>query len=338
MSKGAGDTHARKPSEPESKGFGQLSILVGCTVFCFAAVSSTELGEQFKKWMPTWREFIDEMNKPTTIERRGVPADIAIFDAFEWTQWTREHWLIPLVTATVYIVAIPAIKLIMAKREAIRAQNVVCLWNFLLSIFSFTGLCFTFPKLFSKIWMEGFEASVCSAPQDYGHGYGGFFVMAFIYSKLAEVVDTFFLLIRKNDVILLHWYHHATVMLFCWQAYAVNTGFAGLWFATMNYFVHSVMYFYYALTQYDKEIRKKIKKVAIFLTSFQIAQMVMGLVVLVKSVVYQMEGRECYLNKSNQLLGLLMYISYFLLFVKLFIEHYVLKPASTSVDESKKRA
>merc|ERR1712039_922140 len=35
------------------------------------------------------------------------------------------------------------------------------------------------------------------------------------------------------------------------------------------------------------------------------------------------EGLECHVNKTNSILGLAMYFSYFLLFFKLFIENYV---------------
>ena len=60
--------------------------------------------------------------------------------------------------------------------------------------------------------------------------------------QLAELLDTLFLLLRKSPVILLHWYHHATVLLYCWHAYSVRIG-TGLWFAAMNYSVHALMYF-----------------------------------------------------------------------------------------------
>ena len=82
-------------------------------------------------------------------------------------------------------------------------------------------------------------------------------------------------------------YHHTTVMLFCWHSYASRIGSAGLWFATMNYFVHSIMYLYFALTLHgsflaSKPFQKFLKRwVSPVVTSLQITQMVMGLVVLV---------------------------------------------------------
>jgi elongation of very long chain fatty acids protein 6 len=52
--------------------------------------------------------------------------------------------------------------------------------------------------------------------------------------------------LQKKRVIFLGWFHHTTVMLYCWHAFH-NCIAPGLWFATMNYLVHSVMYTYYFL-------------------------------------------------------------------------------------------
>jgi hypothetical protein len=51
--------------------------------------------------------------------------------------------------------------------------------------------------------------------------------------------------------------------------------------------------------------------------------MVVGIGVTVRAVVYQMEGRECAVNKTNSMLGLAMYSSYFLLFGVFFVDTYV---------------
>lgn len=68
--------------------------------------------------------------------------------------------------------------------------------------------------------------------------------MHVFYVLLTVEVDTVFLVLRKREVIFLHWFHHVTVLLYCWHAYHHSVA-AGLWFATMNYSVHSIMYLYY---------------------------------------------------------------------------------------------
>merc|ERR1712203_778651 len=45
----------------------------------------------------------------------------------------------------------------------------------------------------------------------------------------------------------------------------------------------------------------------------------------IKAVSYQAAGEECHVNKTNSVLGLSMYASYFLLFFKLFVDNYYVK-------------
>ena len=47
----------------------------------------------------------------------------------------------------------------------------------------------------------------------------GMAVHLFIISKLPELGDTLFLAIKGVDIGLLQWYHHCTVLTFCWHSY-----------------------------------------------------------------------------------------------------------------------
>merc|ERR1711988_998254 len=132
--------------------------------------------------------------------------------------------------------------------------------------------------------------------------------------------DTVLLLLARKPVIALQWWHHSTVLLYCWHSYSVQIA-TGLWFAAMNYPVHSVMYGYFALM--STKYRKMVTPYAIFITLTQLAQMLVGMFVTIKAVLYQDAGLECHVNKTNSVLGFAMYLSYFLLFLKLFIENYV---------------
>merc|ERR1712137_1433171 len=71
--------------------------------------------------------------------------------------------------------------------------------------------------------------------------------------------------------------------------------------------------------------RKMATPFAMFITLAQLLQMVVGMYVTVKAVLYQANGHECHVNKTNSVLGLLMYFSYFVLFLKLFIDNYCRK-------------
>jgi len=262
-----------------------------------------------------------------------------VFNGFKWTRFTSQHWEIPLVAVTLYLVMVFALKRRMADAKPMRLQPVVVVWNFALSVFSMAGVAYCVPPfLFNEdvgLLTGGFYPSVCNHSSSYGMGESGFFVFLFIYSKLFELVDTLWLLLRKSPVILLHWYHHATVLLYCWHAYSVRIG-TGLWFASMNYSVHALMYFYFGLTQCGPAGRKFAKKFAMLITTLQLTQMVFGIIVTVASVYYHSIGQACYVNLTNSFLGLLMYTSYFVLFLQLFLEHYVFK--KEPVEKNPKKA
>merc|ERR1712151_576633 len=72
--------------------------------------------------------------------------------------------------------------------------------------------------------------------------------------------------------------------------------------------------------------RKAVTRYAIYITLLQLVQMLVGMFVTVKAVLYEASGEECHVNKTNSVLGLSMYASYFVLFFKLFVDNYYLKP------------
>merc|ERR1712066_287347 len=196
-------------------------------------------------------------------------------------------------------------------------------WNAALSVFSWCGVFACVPVLVTSLWEHGLYFTTCAPAAWYAMGPSGFFVALFIYSKLAELVDTVLLLLAGKPVIALQWWHHSTVLLYCWHSYSVRIA-TGAWFACMNYSVHSIMYGYFAIM--GTRHRKAVTRYAIYITLLQLVQMLVGMFVTVKAVSYQAAGDECHVNKTNSVLGLSMYASYFVLFFKLFVDNYYLKP------------
>ena len=236
---------------------------------------------------------------------------------------------VPVLLVTLYLALIFYIPKLMEKRSPIKLKAFFAFWNLALTTFSIIGSVYCVPRLFQIVSQRGFYSSVCGASVDnYANGDVGFWVAAFILSKIPELMDTVFLVAQKKDVIFLHWFHHVTVMLYCWHAYLRKVP-TGLWFATMNYFVHSIMYLYYFLTAIGA--RALVKPIAPLITSLQIAQMVMGMVVTTLSFVWLREGK-CNIDPANSRMGLAMYTSYFVLFALLFKKLYLSKKPRGSKD------
>merc|ERR1719412_973201 len=220
---------------------------------------------------------------------------------------------------------IPLLQRFVSRRGAFDVKHIAFWWNLSLSLFSWCGVVACVPVLVSSLWEHGLYFTTCAPASWYASGLSGFFVALFIYSKIAELVDTVLLLLAGKPVIALQWWHHSTVLLYCWHSYSARIA-TGAWFACMNYSVHSVMYGYFAVmgTQY----RKAVSRYAIYITLLQLVQMLVGMFVTIRAVMYQAAGDECHVNKTNSVLGLSMYASYFLLFFKLFVDNYYLKNKS----------
>uniref|UniRef100_A0A672KYU7 Elongation of very long chain fatty acids protein n=1 Tax=Sinocyclocheilus grahami TaxID=75366 RepID=A0A672KYU7_SINGR len=142
--------------------------------------------------------------------------------------------------------------------------------------------------------------------------------------------DTLFIVLRKQKLIFLHWYHHITVLLYSWYSYKDMVAGGG-WFMTMNYLVHAVMYSYYALRAAGFKISRKF---AMFITLTQISQMVMGCVVNYLVYSWMQQGQECPSHVQNIVWSSLMYLSYFVLFCQFFFEAYVTKTKSNAAKKS----
>jgi hypothetical protein len=188
-----------------------------CSYYTFESIKSASLSSALA---PTLTDACDGWRPPF------VASESAEFDGFAWSRWTSEHWEIPIAATIAYLVLLRVLTDFMARRDKFQMKYLY-LWNLGLSLFSCAGVVYCVPRLLAGenngLFTRGPYASVCSHASVYGFGKAGFFVAAFIYSKLAELFDTLWLVLGKRPVILLHWYHHFTVLLYCWHSYSART-------------------------------------------------------------------------------------------------------------------
>lgn len=235
--------------------------------------------------------------------------------------FTNEHLEIPVFLISMYLIVVFYLPSTFAK--PFKLKPLMILWNMTLSLFSIIGVIRVFPTLYALYTEKGLIDSVChnGTTPAWFDGPTGLWMFFFIYSKLFELIDTVFLVLGKKPVIFLHWFHHVTVLLFCWQSFAIVAS-PGIFFACMNFFVHSIMYSYYFL-MFFTPLRPILKLIAPFITTIQILQMVGGLIISVITAQEMMAGHPCKVTTSNWKLGLAMYLSYFVLFSALFYAKYI---------------
>jgi hypothetical protein len=211
------------------------------------------------------------------------------------------------------------------KKEFTNLRPIIIVYNWFLTLFN-VGCVYYIGRVVIKYYMaNGMEATFCTIRTRDLDSDGGRWMLLFTAMKPVEMLDTVFLLLRKRPVILLHWWHHITVFLFCWHIiYAVNTdeGGEGMLFALMNACIHVLMYGYYALSSMRVRFPNAIASV---LTILQIVQMVCGTWIEIKKAFF------CGFSPiyPSPYLGLGMYLSYFILFTEYFVSRYILKSNKT---------
>ncbi|XP_076007745.1 very long chain fatty acid elongase 6-like [Genypterus blacodes] len=243
------------------------------------------------------------------------------FDQKSALDWMQENWNKSFMFCGLYAALVFGGQHYMRERPKLNLRRPMVLWSLSLAIFSIIGAVRTGMYMTHVLTTRGFQQSVCDS-SFYSAPVSKFWAYAFVLSKAPELGDTVFIVLRKQRLIFLHWYHHITVLLYSWYSYKDQVAGGG-WFMTMNYLVHSLMYTYYAARAASLRVPRPC---AMVITASQILQMAMGLTVL-GLVYYWMHEVSCPSNVDNIRWGSLMYLSYLLLFASFFYNTY-LKGAS----------
>ncbi|XP_053731314.1 elongation of very long chain fatty acids protein 6-like [Synchiropus splendidus] len=246
------------------------------------------------------------------------------FDERSAIRWMQENWGASFLFSALYVLLVFGGQQHMRRREKMNLRLPLVLWSLSLALFSVTGAVRTSSYMLHVLRSGGFKRSICD--QSFYHGpVSKFWAYAFVLSKAPELGDTAFIVLRKQKLLFLHWYHHVTVLLYSWYSYKDMVAGGG-WFMTMNYGVHALMYSYYAARAGGLHVPRRC---AMLITSAQIAQMAMG--ITVSALVFcWMQQVDCPSHLDNIVWAGLMYLSYLLLFSHFFYQSYVRPHAKTA--------
>ena len=191
------------------------------------------------------------------------------------------------------------------------------MWNVGLAAFSIIGaVSFVYERALVSI-REGFLRTVC-VTEAFSNPSLHLWVWLFSLSKILELGDTAFVVLRKSPLNFLHWYHHVTVLILSWFAFTVDTA-VSIWFGCINFCVHSLMYSYYAVKASGRSVPESI---ALFITILQISQMFFGFASNVLAHMQFSRGEKCSYNGTLVCMALFIYGSYTLLFIDFFYKKY----------------
>jgi len=143
-----------------------------------------------------------------------------------------------------------------------------------------------------------------------------FWTWMFTLSKILELGDTVFIILRKQKLIFLHWYHHLTVLI---SVFANFSESYSRWSTVINFLVHSIMYTYYFL----KALRVPLPGLLrLAITTSQLAQFVVltGVNCLVAYFLYI--GKDCKSNPKNLVWSFFIVANYLYLFARFFYQSY----------------
>ncbi len=234
------------------------------------------------------------------------------------TKWFEKNVLLGPVLCVLYLMAVFLGRKWMHSRRPYSLRRELATWNAGLAIFSFVAFVKVTPFLLEKLSEEGFSSSVCSHAKD---RQTILWITIITLSKVVEFGDTIFIVLRKSPLIFLHWYHHATVCFYGWYGASINiTDSPGHWFGWMNCGVHSVMYTYYSIRAAGYRLPTAVSKC---ITILQLLQFIVGLICIMVAWWSLWNGLPCNTSRIINQLGLLLYLSFLVLFLNFFYNRYV---------------
>ncbi|KAM8911489.1 very long chain fatty acid elongase 3 [Lycaon pictus] len=219
--------------------------------------------------------------------------------------------------ALVYLLLIFVGQNYMKARKGFNLQRPLILWSFCLAVFSILGAVRTWGHMGALLLRRSLKQTVCFSIY-INNPIVKFWSCLFLLSKIIELGDTAFIILRKRPLIFVHWYHHSTVLVYTSFGYK-NKVPSGGWFMTMNYGVHSIMYIYYTLRA------AKVKSptwLPMLITSLQLLQMFMGATISILTYIWRQE-QGCHTTAEHFFWSLILYATYFILFAHFFHQTYI---------------
>ena len=243
------------------------------------------------------------------------------FDEKRSLEWMHNYWWMSFVFSAMYLLLIYIGTKAMENRKPFDLRRGLCMWSAGLALFSAYACIKIFPLFWNLVRFGGFEYTVCDTTYLIGSTRMGIWAFLFPLSKLPELFDTVFIVLRKTKLSFLHYYHHFSVFIYCWYSYAFPIS-TGVWFGTINYFVHAIMYSYYAIKASGRNPPRWIARA---ITTLQLSQMFLGIYLNYSAFKAFLDGKVCAMDWFTIGISIFFYASYAILFGNFYYWTYIHK-------------
>jgi len=228
---------------------------------------------------------------------------------FDVVPWMLDNYYVFLVPAILYPFLINIREFTNIKRTY-NLPRTLFLWNTFQCIFSTVATYKVGKPFLYKLFKYGYHESVCLTRKDISYQFQpwGKWIFLFMLSKIVDLGDTLFMVIKGKPVNFLHWYHHlyTLIAVYIQSLTMVETT---EWIAITNYAIHSWMYGHYALATIVPSIRGNR-----ILTILQIMQMLHAFVLS--------NYHAMYCNSIIDITSITMSVVYTVLFVSFYTKKY----------------
>lgn len=263
----------------------------------------------------------------------GIPIAFpfeASFNVQYHMKWFHDNWYISIYFSIAYLLFVYFVSKFMKTRERFDLRLPLTIWSLLLCLFSLCSTIRIVPELWHTFMTKGFKESVIDTSYRNDKRFV-FWIWLFVWSKVPELGDTVFIILRKQKLIFLHWFHHFITLTYCFFAVHELAG-NFRWTAGMNVTIHTAMYGYYAL----RAMRIRVPSfVNILITSSQLVQMFVGVAMHIIVIIERSKGVDVQFSVQGSIFGLLMYAGFLILFANFFIQSYLVPVCTSDKMESK---
>jgi elongation of very long chain fatty acids protein 6 len=246
------------------------------------------------------------------------------FDEKKAIPWMNANWHWSFYFSALYLLFVWYGQRYMKDRKPFNLRRLLCMWSTLLGVFSICGIIRIIKSAPEMVIFGGWRHAICDTWSYIGSDGCGLWAFLFPLSKLFELVDTVFIVLRKQKLSFLHVFHHVSVFIYCWYSYAYPIS-TGIWFGIVNFTVHAIMYTYYAVKASGRSPPRWVAKA---ITTIQLSQMFVGIFINYIGITSLMMGKTCGTSWFDVGLSIFFYVSYAILFANFFYWAYIhTKPA-----------